>query len=635
MTPTGPYEQGLALAARRILALSSPKEILLQLGREVVALTGCKEMDDNVLQLLCEYASKALENAQRVGGLGDITELQESRRRETEAIRAREQSEERLRLAIDAARLATWDKDLISGQRVANDAYYDLLGVPRDEWLRVDGFAFVHPEDRARVREIVDRALSPQSGGIFDSELRIIRPADGREMWVKARGRIHLDATGKPVRFIGTMFDISDRKYAEQRLRLLADAGERLARSLDCQSILAEIAELAIHGLADWCFVDGFADGNASLETAIAHADPERVRVATQLRDRYPANKMVPWGARWVMHTGQLEFHPAITEALLREWENSEEQPSMARVLGLRSILTVPMIARERVVGAISLAMAESARRFSPEDIPFAEELARRASLALENARLYRQAQEAIRLRDEFLYIASHELKTPLTPLRLQLENLQRAFTKAGMLTERIAARLEQANRQTQRLTTLIDSLLDVSRISAGKLTLELEDAEFADIVSDVVQRYADEARAARSPIELHIEHRAPGRWDRLRIEQVLANLISNAIKYGDNNPITIRESVVDERVLVDVQDHGIGIAREDIKRIFDRFERATSMRHFGGLGLGLYIARQIVEAHSGTIDVQSTLGQGSTFTVTLPLKSIETGQPASVGTNP
>lgn len=570
-----------------------------------------------------------------VGRLRDITELLEAHERETEAIRAREQSEERLRLAVEAASVGVWDTDLVHGRRVANDLYYELCGLARNDIDGVDEVMLIHPDERACVQERITRALSPQSQGIFESEHRIIRRIDGRERWVKARGRVHVDCAGNPVRFVGALFDISDRKYAEQRWRLLADAGERLTRSLDSKSTLSEIAELAIRDLADWCFVDIFSAGDAGIESAVAHADPERVRLASQVRNERPAEPLAPWGPRRIMRTGQLEYHPEITEALLLEWENIEPRPSLARSLGLRSLLTVPMIARGHIAGAISLAMAESGRRFSPPDIPCVEELARRAAMAVENARLYRQAQDAVELRDEFLSIASHELKTPLTPLRLQVENVRRTLGKAGLLEDRIAARLEQINRQTQRLTTLVDSLLDVSRISAGRLSLELESAEFGEIVTDVVQRFADEARAARSPIALHIEHRAVGRWDRLRIEQVLANLISNAIKYGNGHPITIRVGSADDEVRIDVEDQGIGINQADLKRIFGRFERAASLRNFGGLGLGLYIVRQIVEAHGGTITVMSTPAEGSTFTVILPLNTGALPREVPTETNP
>lgn len=556
-----------------------------------------------------------------VGRLRDITELLAAYERETEAIRAREQSEERLRLAVEAASVGVWDTDLVTGRRVANELYYDLCGLARNDTDGMAEMQLIHPDERPCVQERMTRALSPHSLGAFESEHRIIRRIDGRERWVKARGRVHVDSMGHPVRFVGALFDISDRKYAEQRWRLLADAGERLTRSLDSKSTLAAIADLAIHDLADWCFVEIFSAGGVGIETAVAHADPERVRFAAQVRIDCPTEPLAPWGPRRVMHTGQLEYHPEITEALLTQWESTESSPGLARSLGLRSLLTVPMIARGHIAGAISLAMAESGRRFSPPDIPCVEELARRAAMAVENARLYRQAQEAVELRDEFLSIASHELKTPLTPLRLQVENVRRALDKAGLLEDRIAARLEQINRQTQRLTTLVDSLLDVSRISAGRLSLELESAELGEIVAEVVQRFADEARAARSPIALHIEDRAFGCWDRLRIEQVLANLISNAIKYGKGHPITIRVRVDDE-VRIAVEDQGIGINQADMSRIFGRFERAASLRHFGGLGLGLYIARQIVEAHGGSITVTSAPAEGSTFTVNLPLNT-------------
>jgi PAS domain S-box-containing protein len=227
----------------------------------------------------------------------------------------------------------------------------------------------------------------------------------------------------------------------------------------------------------------------------------------------------------------------------------------------------------------------------------------------------FEDLKQAIRARDEFLSIASHELRTPLTALKLRLQ----ALLYAKGLEDKLEKKLESAARQTQRLERLIDNLLDISRITTGHLELEPEELELAELTHEVVERLRDEAMATGSVIQFEATSRASGKWDRLRIEQVVTNLLSNALKYGEGRPIVVRVSADDGSAEISVRDRGIGIAEQDLERIFDQFERAANRRAPGGLGMGLYIARQIVEAHHGKIQVESKNGEGSLFRVRLP----------------
>jgi signal transduction histidine kinase len=224
-------------------------------------------------------------------------------------------------------------------------------------------------------------------------------------------------------------------------------------------------------------------------------------------------------------------------------------------------------------------------------------------------------AEQAIRVRDEFLSIASHELRTPLTALQLQLETMRDALGELDRTA--VATRLAKAEKQTGRLGKLIANLLDVSRIVSGKLQLELEEFDVAEAVREVMDRFHEEAKRAGCEIELAAEP-ARGKWDRVRVEQVVTNLLSNAIKYAPGQPIHIEVRAGEPTRLV-VEDHGIGIAEEDLGRIFGRFERAAPTRHYGGLGMGLFIAKQIVQAHGGSIEAASSPGKGARFTVELP----------------
>ncbi|HET9594260.1 MAG TPA: PAS domain-containing sensor histidine kinase [Anaeromyxobacteraceae bacterium] len=235
-------------------------------------------------------------------------------------------------------------------------------------------------------------------------------------------------------------------------------------------------------------------------------------------------------------------------------------------------------------------------------------------------ALLVRKAQEEVRERDEFLSVASHELRTPVTALQLQLQLLQRAGRASGAgMPAALVGKMEALERQTRRIAVLVNELLDVSRLRLGRLELRPEPLDLAEVAREAVAQLVDEAARHGSRVAVVAGQPVRGRWDRMRIEQVLTNLLANAVKFGQGKPITVAVGLAGERARVEVRDEGIGIEADDLARIFGRFERAVSTQHFGGLGLGLYIAREIAEAHGGSIDVASTPGEGTTFTVELP----------------
>lgn len=244
-----------------------------------------------------------------------------------------------------------------------------------------------------------------------------------------------------------------------------------------------------------------------------------------------------------------------------------------------------------------------------------------------ERERLYREAQEAILARDEFLSIASHELKTPLTALQLQLQMLLRSARKGGinLSQERTQNKLELADQQVERLAVLINDLLDVARIRKGQIDIRLEEGNLTQMVRDIATSFEEQLNLAGCTLKLQAEEPIVASWDRARIEQIVSNLLSNAIKYGQGQPIEVCVESDTTNAQIVVRDHGIGIAPEHLERIFVRFERAVSADHYGGLGLGLYIVRQLVEALGGTIRVNSRLGAGATFIVTLPCANVPT----------
>lgn len=250
----------------------------------------------------------------------------------------------------------------------------------------------------------------------------------------------------------------------------------------------------------------------------------------------------------------------------------------------------------------------------------------------IEEAReqLLQDLEASVRARDDFLSIASHELRTPLTPLRFQAHALRRALRRPdGIDVAQAEQKIAGLEGQIDRLEHLIEQLLDVSRITIGRLELQREPVDLSALVREVVQRASDDPARPHATMAIHAPSPVVGRWDALRIEQVVTNLVSNAEKYGAGRPVEIRVAAAADTAVLTVRDHGIGIAPEDRARIFDRFERLVSVRQYAGFGLGLWIVRQIVEGHGGTIAVESELGNGATFTVVLPLDAPLAAKPA------
>jgi signal transduction histidine kinase len=291
----------------------------------------------------------------------------------------------------------------------------------------------------------------------------------------------------------------------------------------------------------------------------------------------------------------------------------------LIRELGLRSLVVVPLRARNRIIGALTLASAKPDRPYQASDLALVEELARRAAMAIDNALLYREARQAIRAREEFLMVASHELRTPLTSLNMRVQWLNEERQQGPIATESLVRALDVITRQGKRLSRQVEDLLDVSRIEAGRLRLDVDEVDLVAIVNDVISSFDIGIRRAGCDLRLDAPVPVRGRWDHARLEQVVSNLLSNALKFGPGARIelTVRDTGAGARLTM--TDHGMGIDPAERDRIFDRFTRAVPASHFGGLGLGLYISRQIIAAHGGTITVDSHLGGGATFTVELP----------------
>jgi signal transduction histidine kinase/ActR/RegA family two-component response regulator len=404
------------------------------------------------------------------------------------------------------------------------------------------------------------------------------------------------------------------RETAERdraRSRLVAEASAVLARSLDDEAALGELARLVVPALADWCFVDLLAEQGERRRLAVAHADPAQAGLARRFREHGLPDPTE------VLRSGspRLDAEPAGGDA---------ETSRLLREAGLISIMTVPLLVRGRTLGALTLATAGSGRRYGADDLAVAEEMARRAGLAVETARLYRDAQAANRLKDEFLAIVSHELRTPLNAIMGWASLL-----RTGRLDPaRSAQALDTIERNVKTQAQIVADLLDVSRIITGKLALEIQPVDLVPVVEAALDVIRPPAAGKQIVLDARLEPVDPVSGDPQRLQQVVWNLLANSVKFtppGGRVEVTLAR--VGQAARIQVRDTGQGIAPDFLPHVFDRFRQAdasTTRRH-GGLGLGLAIVRHLVELHGGLVEAESEgHGRGATFTVTLPLRPLQ-----------
>ncbi|HYH98238.1 PAS domain-containing protein [Hyalangium sp.] len=539
--------------------------------------------------------------------------------------RAIERSERRFRSLAEASAEVVWTT--APDGRVVEDSpsWRAFTGQTLQQWLGSGWFEALHPEDRERVDQAWSQAVAQKAH--VEMEYRVRRP-DGSYTWTAARAAPVLNEDGSVREWIGTNTDITEKKRVEDQQKFLVSATAALAESLNVDVTLDKAAQVAVSSIADWCNIT-LLDGQSGKPRRVTLTNRDAAR-ALQLRtatEGLLGEDRFSLGTAHVLRTGEAQLLARFEEAHVRAIAAAHPGiEAVVREFAPRSLLAIPMrVVGGRILGAITLVTTDESRRnYGPSDLAFAEEFARRCAIAIENAQLFQQAQEAIEARDEFLAIASHELKTPLTPLLLQVHTLEKKIQEYARDEKQawLAQRLSRIGRQSDRLNRLISQLLDLSRIVGGRLQLEPELVDVTALVQEVVADFKEqgELTRARSEVQLQLDGSVVGRWDRIRLEQVITNLLSNALKYGSGGPVTVSATVHDGIAQLTVEDRGIGIAPQDQERIFGRFERAVSVRHYGGLGLGLFIVWQIVEAMGGSIRVVSALGEGAKFTVQLPL---------------
>jgi PAS domain S-box-containing protein len=501
-----------------------------------------------------------------VGTCWDVTDL-------IEATQARERLVSLLEATVEATADGILVVDRAGSVVVVNQRFRSMWKLSPEFDVATESAIVDAMARQAEAPDAFREAIATLQARPQDERVDLVRLKDGR-IFERYSGpqRIGDSVVGR----VWSYRDISEREQLLRRAVFLADA-TRLLVSLDVERALDGVAHLAVPYLGEGCAIDVFWDGGPRRLLAVSH-DASR-----------PISP---------------EIHPAVLAG------NATIYPEDST-----SYLGIPLVTKAGIVGAITLA-ASSQRKYTQADLDLAEDLGRRAALAIENANLYKRAQEAVRGRDEFLSIASHEIRGPIMSLHLAVQMLGKGQIPPDQQPKTFAI-IERADR---RLAQFVDELLDLSRIRTGGLRYEFEHVDLAEVARNVTNQLAGELARSGSQLTLTTDGQVYGEWDRFRVDQIVTNLLSNAIKFGLGNPIEIHVTARDGHAVLVVRDRGMGIDKDIQDRIFEPFERGVSVRHYGGLGLGLYIVKKLVEGMGGVVSVESAPSAGATFTVTLPM---------------
>jgi PAS domain S-box-containing protein len=412
----------------------------------------------------------------------------------------------------------------------------------------------------------------------------------------------------------------AQQEHRERQALFLARAAAALAGSLDYRQTLRTLAWLAVPQIADWCVVDMVTESGSQERLAVAHSDPARLQLAEEFQRKYPSDPNASSGVPNVLRTGRSVLVEQLTDEMVEAAAVSSEQRTDVHALGITSYMIVPLRTRRGIAGAITFVSAESQRRFTEADLRFAETVADRAAVAIENAWAFEEARAANRLKDEFLAMLSHELRTPLNAML----GYTRMLKTGAVPDDRRESALSVIERNGTMLAQILEDLLDVSRIVSGKMQLEVRPVDVRQVIIDALGTVRPAADAKEISIRAHLDTAGLAlSADRDRLQQVLWNLLNNAVKFTPpGGIITVDAKAGPKDVEISVADTGRGIPPAFLPHVFERFVQGDTRlgREHRGLGLGLSIARNIVEMHGGTISAESEgEGRGSVFRITLP----------------
>jgi PAS domain S-box-containing protein len=545
-----------------------------------------------------------------IGMLQDVTQQREARER-------LQASEARLRLVIRATNDVIWEWDIPTGDLQWNERAHEAFRYsPEEMGNSIDWWAErIHPEERARVVASLDAQIWG-TGEFWSEEYRFLR-GDHSYATMLDRGFIQRDERGSPLKAIGAMMDITERRRNEDAQRFLSRASAILDRSIEFDPTLPALVRLIVPEYADLCRVDVLGEHGSVRCAAVADVDAkdEAALAEAQLLDA-PLSGSSPLARK--IWSGESVLLPSPMAAALERLDESPEYGERWERLKVRSLMVVPMKSHERVLGALMLGITDSGRSYGPVELMLAEDLAWRMAAALENARLYAEAQEAVRAREEILNIVSHDLRNPLGAVQMSAQLLRDTTPERRGDNRKW---LTMISRAAQQMEHLVGDLLDAARINTGGFSVNPADHEVAGLLREIKEIFDPLAREKAIALELEVAEGLTSVWlDASQIQRVLSNLVGNAIKFTpEGGTVRVRASREEGEICFSVSDTGPGIPQEELPHVFDRYWQARKGDR-RGVGLGLAIAEGIVKAHGGRIWAESGRAQGAAFHFTIPL---------------
>ena len=535
-------------------------------------------------------------------------------------------SEERFRLAALATNDVIWDWDLTTGEIVWNAAAQIVFRRPAHEIRATAQWWYdnIHPDDRDRVVSTIGGVING-AGELWLDEYRVLR-GDGTYCTVLDRGFVAHDHQGRPVRMIGSMLDVTERKRQEEAQQLLAAASSELAETLDPEGTLKRFAQFVLGRLADVCIVYVVEPDDTVRPLEIVAMDPAvQKRLHAAERRRLPEMDTATAHAERVARGGEAELCD-VPAASRPGAEGMMGSLPVLHALSLDSGMLVPLRAHDRTLGAVLFGRVSGSPRYTAADLAFARELASRAAMAIDNARLYENALVANRAKADFLAVMSHELRTPLNAVVGYSDLLLLGIP--GPLNEASKQYVERVKLAARHLLQLIEQILTYSRMEAGREQVHVERANALALARDSAALIEPLARdkglrfafEADPPAGVEIE------TDVGKVRQVLLNLLSNAVKFTERGSVglTVRADREAGEALFVIRDSGIGIAEEHLENVFDPFwqvEQKATTRRSGGSGLGLTVSRRLARLLGGELEAESEFGAGSRFTLRVPMK--------------
>lgn len=518
-------------------------------------------------------------------------------------------------VSISADAIISIDRD----ERITlfNEGAERIFGYARDEAVGAPLEMLIPERFRiAHRRHVADFSTSRDVArrmGQRDAEICGLR-RNGEEFPADASiSRLHVD--GATILTV-VVRDISEQKRIEREQRFLAKVGTTLASTLGYEQTVSNVAQLAVEEIADHCLVDVLEEDGEIRRLTVVSRDPTKARFCEALK-QISIDRRRPHPLRSILESRQSELIESATDVDLTAWAQSDVHLRLLRALDPRSLIGVPLLAHGKILGVLVLASSAAGRRYGPSDVRLAEQLAQRAALAIDNARLYRVAQEAVRAREEMLAIVSHDLKNPLATASLVAELLRES---QGMDARGLSDLGNMIRRSVDQMLPLVDGLVDLFRIERGVFAIVPSTHDLREVILPVIDSMRLQVERKHQTLEVSVPPKLrPVRCDAGRIGQVVSNLLGNAIKFTPNGGrIRVSAEELGDELVVSIADTGPGIPPEDRSSIFDRFWQGEGHRHLGS-GLGLATAKGIVAAHGGQIQVDGIVGRGSIFSFTLP----------------